>query len=65
MFYMMLAKFEDMSLLKCMSDLANDVNEKNFLKIKNDAHSLKGASGYVGAGHIHYACYYIQENFML
>ena len=64
MFYMMLSKFEDMSLLKCLSDLADDVNEHDYVKMKNDAHSLKGASGYIGAGHLHYACYYIQEHFM-
>ena len=29
--------------------------------MKNAAHSLKGASGYVGAGRVHYACYYIQK----
>ena len=29
--------------------------------MKEQAHSLKGASGYIGAGRIHYACYFIQE----
>ena len=59
MFYTMLSKFEEMSLNKCMQDIAEAVNEKNMLKMKNAAHSLKGSSGYIGASHLHYACYFI------
>ena len=44
MFYMMLEKLEEMSLTKCMEDLAVDVNKLDFLEMKNHAHSLKGAS---------------------
>ena len=29
--------------------------------MKANAHSLKGACGYVGASRLHYSCYYIQE----
>ena len=32
--------------------------------MKEGAHSLKGSSGYIGASHIHYACYFIQEHFI-
>ena len=64
MFYMMLEKFEDMSLIECMTNLANDIDEMNFLKMKNDAHSLKGASGYICASHVYYACYFIQEHYV-
>ena len=64
MFYMMLEKFEDMSLLECLTNLAKDVNEQDFLKMKNDAHSLKGASGYICASRVYYACYYIQEHYV-
>ena len=28
------------------------------------AHSLKGSSGYVGAGKIHYQCYFIQDAYL-
>lgn len=59
MFYMMLEKFEEMSLIECINNIANDVNDNNYLKMKNDAHSLKGASGYICASHIYYACYFI------
>lgn len=64
MFYMMLDKFEDMSLIECLTNIANDVNEMNFLKMKNDAHSLKGASGYICASHVYYCCYFIQEHYV-
>ena len=59
MFYMMLEKFEDMSLLECLAKIAKDVNDSDYLNMKNDAHSLKGASGYICASRVYYACYYI------
>ena len=31
--------------------------------MKSAAHSMKGASGYIGASRIHYACFFVQENF--
>ena len=64
MFYTMLAKFEDMSLIKQMSECAKAVDERDFLEMKNAAHSLKGSSGYIGASHLHYACYFIQEHYI-
>ena len=60
----MLAKFEPMSLISTLEELRDAVNDKDYTKIKNKAHSLKGASGYVGAGGIHYTCYQIQENYL-
>ena len=32
--------------------------------MKSKAHSLKGASGYIGASCLHYSCYHIQDHFM-
>ena len=32
---------------------------QNWVKIEQAAHALKGSSGRVGAGKIHYACYHI------
>jgi len=32
--------------------------------MKDLAHSLKGASGYIGASRLHYACYFIQKHFV-
>lgn len=58
-YYNMLGKFEPMSLLVTLEELADAMNEQDFTKIKNKAHSLKGASGYIGAAGIHYSCYHI------
>lgn len=75
-FYSMLEKFEDMSLITCMNSIAQDVEKcmekqdapdedkkEEFKQFRDDAHSLKGASGYICASHLHYACYFIQEHF--
>jgi hypothetical protein len=72
MFYMMLGKFEDMTFLKLMKDMADNVDKskgadpsnaeefkKKMLEIMEPAHQLKSPAGYIGAGHIHYACYFI------
>lgn len=64
MFYTMLGKFEDLSLTKQMGECAKAVDDQDYLAMKNAAHSLKGSSGYVGASHLHYACYFIQEHYI-
>ena len=46
-----------------MEQIANSMNSEEWAKMKMTARVLKGASGYVGAGKIHYACYYIQESY--
>lgn len=63
LFYKMLEKLEDMSLIPNMRDIAAAVESKDFLALKNKAHMLKGASGYASAGPVHYCCYYIQDNY--
>ena len=52
-YFSMLAKFEPLSLLVSLEEMKDAVNDKDYTKIKNKAHSLKGASGYIGAGCIH------------
>lgn len=63
-FYMMLGNLEDMSLNKVMTDMVPQYEAKNYLEIKNLAHSLKGSSGYIGASRLHYVCYFIQEHYV-
>ena len=63
-YYNMLSKFEPMSLISGLEDMAKAVNDKDWAQVKGKAHSLKGASGYIGAGGVHYACYHIQELFL-
>ena len=50
-----------MSLSSCLSQITDARNRQDWQAMKAAAHSLKGASGYVGAGRVHYACYYIQK----
>ena len=57
----MLSRLEGMSLSMCMQQITDALDNKEWSKMKHAAHSLKGASGYVGASKIHYACYYIQK----
>lgn len=77
MFYMMLAKFEEMTFLQLMQQIAEAVDEaegyealpekernERMKKIMEPAHQLKSPAGYIGAAHIHYACYFIQEGFI-
>ena len=63
LYFAMLSRLEGMSLSMCMQQITDAVDNKEWLKMKNAAHSLKGASGYVGASKVHYACYYIQKAF--
>ena len=60
----MLSKFEDMTFLHLMEQIAIAVDNNDLLKMMNDAHQLKSPAGYIGASRIHYACYFIQEHYM-
>jgi HPt (histidine-containing phosphotransfer) domain-containing protein len=57
---MMLEQLEAKSMNKVMKELPKTIDEKDWFNMKFQAHSLKGASAYAGAGRIHFACYYIQ-----
>ena len=63
-FYMMLANLENMTLKPTMKDIVKQYDDKQYKMMKDLAHSLKGASGYIGASRLHYACYFIQEHFV-
>ena len=63
LFNTMLKRLEVMSLTACMGQIAEGLNTKDWTKMKQGVHQLKGASGYVGAGRIHYVCYHIQNAF--
>ena len=58
-FYFMLEQFEDLTLMKNLEEMAKAVNDFNYSAMKEAAHSLKGAAGYIGAGRIHWVCYHI------
>ena len=63
MFFKMLKKLEGMSLIPNLREIALAVDAKDYSAIKQKAHSLKGASGYIAAGPVHYCCYFIQDNY--
>ena len=60
----MLGKLTKMSLDPAMIDIATCINNRDYEQMKNKVHSLKGASGYVGAGILHKVCFDIQEAFI-
>jgi len=53
-----------MTLTDHMKKIVEPYDNKNHEEVKDLAHGLKGASGYIGAGRLHYVCYFIQENFV-
>ena len=57
----MLGKLEKLSLTPALTDIAQAIDDRDFNKYKSKVHSLKGASGYIGASNLHYSCYHIQE----
>jgi hypothetical protein len=62
-FFKMLEKLEHLSLIPNLRDIAAAVEAQDFLAFKNKVHMLKGASGYVAAGPVHYCCFFIQDNY--
>lgn len=61
---MILNKFRNQTMIPLLDKIAKSLNDKDYMRFNNGAHSLKGASGYVGAGAVHYDCYFIQEAFL-
>jgi HPt (histidine-containing phosphotransfer) domain-containing protein len=61
---MMLGNLEDMSLNQCLRDMVNVYDTKDYGNIKALAHSLKGASAYIGASRLHYMCFFIQHHYV-
>ena len=45
-----------------MEKIVPTVEQHDYDNYREFAHSLKGASGYVGASRLHYACFFIQEH---
>lgn len=59
LYYMMLKKFEDMTVEKYVTQVNKAVEEEDWENVKEGAHAIKGSAGYIGASHVQYACYYI------
>lgn len=52
MYYNMLGRFEDMTLFSSLIRTNKGVDTHDNVEVKEGAHALKGASGYIGASHI-------------
>ena len=50
----MLNKFEDMTLNQTIKEIIEPYDNKQYKTVMEVAHSLKGASGYVGASRLYY-----------
>ena len=61
MFYEMLPKMEKMSINRTIEQINDGMATENWNKMKNASHTLKGSSGYIGAGYLYYACLYIMQ----
>ena len=64
MFYRMLESLESMTLTKTMTDIVDAYDAKNYKQLKDLAHALKGACAYIGAGRLHYVCFFMQEHYV-
>ena len=63
MYFMLLDQLEQMSLLNDTKGVSEAFERNDFQAMKNSAHSLKSAAGYVGAGRLQDSCYWIQAHF--
>jgi HPt (histidine-containing phosphotransfer) domain-containing protein len=57
----MIEMLED-AVNKCLTEIIKPIDERDWKNIKQKAHALKGSSSYIGAGRLHYVCYYIQDH---
>jgi HPt (histidine-containing phosphotransfer) domain-containing protein len=62
-FYKMVEKLEDMVLNKTMQEIVSPIENHQWDEIKQKAHVIKGASSYIGACHLHYVGFYIQDHY--
>jgi hypothetical protein len=52
------------NIWKSIEEVTKAMQDRNWKKYKEAAHSLKSQSGYVGACYVHYDCYFIQAAFL-
>ena len=64
--YLYLMKsFTDNVLETYMTNMATDYEMEQYKEIMHGAYNIKGASGYIGAGKIYYACHFIRQGYEL
>ena len=60
LFFHVLGRF-DSALQRSMENIATLVDKRDFSAIDMNVHILMTSSGTVGAGRLHYACFYLRE----
>ena len=63
-YYQILERFRNTNVIATIDQLNVAINNNNHTKFKEAAQSFKGSSGTVGAGILHYNCYFIQDSFI-
>ena len=61
----MLARMEKMSVRSCMKQITDALKINDWPTMNLGAHTLEGTSGHIGAGKLHYACYYMHKMFKM
>ena len=52
-----------MTLNDNMAKMTERYDAKDYTALEEQAHGLKGASAYIGASRLHYACYFVQQHY--
>ena len=60
----MLGNFLKTALDEIMPKLMMYYDRRDYINFHSAAHTLKGSSGYVAAGRLHYQCYFIQTAYL-
>lgn len=61
LYLMILNSFRNLTVLSGLNQIGKCIDDKSYKQVAQHAHSLKSASAYIGAGLIHYDCFYMQE----
>ena len=65
-YYMQLLKsFTENVLEVNMMNMATDYENEQYKEMMFLAYNIKGASGYIGAGKLNYACHFMRKNYLL
>lgn len=61
LFYMFLNRFRTQTLITHLNQITLAMDSQNMSKLNQSCHALKASAGYIGAGLIHYDCYFMQD----
>ena len=61
LYYNLLSRFTSQTSNPLMQQMKKALEVSDWEQMAETAGNLRGSSGYVGAGRMHYACYYIEQ----